>query len=246
MIVEEEQNKHMCVDLPTMLCDDVICPKIDPSLPNKSFVMLIVGDKGSGKTSLTTSLLTSKKKGSKAYRGKFEDIMLSMPKSSLRSIKGDPFGGLSEGNVFDEFDEEFLNAVVEKAEENSEEGFRTLILIDDASSSLKTNKAIIDKFTKLVHRHRHLGVSVILLIQSLVSCPLSVRKNVDSLVYFKPSNEKSNTIFKDEYLGDFSREEARMLFNYVFQQKGDFLMLKIEPPTIKYYRKFNRLNISRD
>ena len=48
MIVEEHKT-DLEVDVPTMLCDSIICDKIHPSLPNKSFVMLIVGDKGKEK-----------------------------------------------------------------------------------------------------------------------------------------------------------------------------------------------------
>tara|TARA_R100000655_G_scaffold60070_2_gene98490 strand:+ start:995 stop:1732 length:738 start_codon:yes stop_codon:yes gene_type:complete len=245
MLVEEHKT-DLQVDVPTMLCDSVICDKIHPSLPNKSFVMLIVADKGGGKTSLVTSLLTSKKKNSKAYRGKFEDIMLNIPKSSLKSIKGGPFDDLPSENVFEEFDDEFLDAVLEKAEENSAEDFKTLVVVDDASSKLKNSKSIIDKLTSIVHKHRHLKLSLMILVQSLTSVPLPIRKNADTIVYFKPVNEKSNIIFKDEFLGSFSRDEARMLFEYVFREKGDFLMVRVEAPVVNYYRKFNKLLISRE
>ena len=245
MIVEEHKT-DLEVDVPTMLCDSVICDKIHPSLPNKSFVMLVVGDKGSGKSSAVTSMVTSKKKNSKAYRGKFEDIMLNIPRSSLKSIKGNPFDDLPTENLFENFDEQFLDAVLERAEENSAEDFKTLVVVDDASSKLKTNKGVIDRLTSIVHKHRHLKLSIMILVQSLTSVPLAIRKNSDTLVYFKPVNEKSNTIFKEEFLGEFTTQEARMLFQYVFKKKGDFLMVRVENPVVNYYRKFNLLKISRE
>lgn len=242
--IKELKNNKFTADLPEMLCDNIISSKIDNSLCNKNFVSLVVGAAGTGKTSLVTALVTSKKKGCKAYRQQFEEILINIPRSSLRSIKGDPYRTVSDENIFDELNEEFLDYVLEKAEENTAEGYRTLVIIDDASASLKANKIIIDKMTSLVHKHRHLALSMFILVQDLVSVPLGIRKNISQLFYFKPSNEKSNHIFREEFMGLFSRDETNAILKFVFRNKGDFLNIKIQAEPIEYYRNFNRLIIN--
>ena len=242
-MISEVKNTNFQADLPTMLCDDIISCNIDGSLCNKNFVTLVVGSAGTGKTSIVTSLVTSKKKGCKAYRQQFEDVIINIPRSSLKSIKGDPYKSIDEENVHDDLDEEFLDYVLEKAEENSAQKFRTLVIIDDGSAKLKANRAIIDKLTLLVHKHRHLALSMFILVQDLVSVPLGIRKNVSQLFYFKPSNEKSNQIFREEFMGLFTKEETNAILKFVFREKGDFLNIKIQAEPIEYYRKFNRLII---
>lgn len=242
MITEIKNNKFQA-DLPEMLCDDIISSKIDSSLCNKNFVSLVVGAAGTGKTSIVTALVTSKKKGCKAYRQQFEDVILNIPRSSLRSIKGDPYKTIEDENIHDDLDAEFLDFVLEKAEENSSQKYRTLVIIDDASSKLKQNKEIIDKLTSLVHKHRHLALSMFILVQDLVSVPLGIRKNISQLFYFKPSNEKSNQIFREEFMGLFSKEETNAILKFVFRKKGDFLNIKIQAEPIEYYRNFNKLII---
>ena len=243
MITEIKNNKFQA-DLPEMLCDDIISCKIDSSLCNKNFISLVVGAAGTGKTSIVTALVTSKKKGCKAYRQQFEDVVLNIPRSSLRSIKGDPFKSIDDENIRDNFDEDFLDFVLEKAEENTAQGYRTLAIIDDASAKLKANKVIIDKLTSLVHKHRHLALSMFILVQDLVSVPLGIRKNISQLFYFKPSNEKSNVIFRDEFMGLFSKEETNAILKFVFRQKGDFLNVKLQAEPVEFYRNFNKLVFS--
>ena len=242
-MITEIKNDKFQADLPEMLCDDIISSKIDGSLCNKNFVSLVVGAAGTGKTSIVTALVTSKKKGCKAYRQQFEDVILNIPRSSLRSIKGDPYKTIEDENVRDDLDAEFLDFVLEKAEENSSQKYRTLVIIDDASSKLKQNKEIIDKLTGLVHKHRHLALSMFILVQDLVSVPLGIRKNVSQLFYFKPSNEKSNQIFREEFMGLFTKDETNSLLKFVFRKKGDFLNIKIQAEPIEYYRNFNKLII---
>ena len=242
-MITEVKNEKFSADLPEMLCDDIISSKIDGSLCNKNFVSLVVGAAGTGKTSIVTALVTSKKKGCKAYRQQFEDIIIDIPRSSLRSIKGDPFKTVEEENIHDDLDEDFLDFVLEKAEENSSQGYRTLVIIDDASSKLKANKVIIDKLTSLVHKHRHLALSMFILVQDLVSVPLGIRKNISQLFYFKPSNEKSNIIFRDEFMGLFTKDETNSILKFVFKKKGDFLNIKLQAEPVEYYRNFNKLII---
>ena len=242
-MITEVKNEKFSADLPDMLCDDIISSKIDSSLCNKNFISLVVGSAGAGKTSIVTSLVTSKKQGCQADRQQFEDVILNIPRSSLRSIKGDHYKTVEEENIHDDLDEEFLDYVLEKAEENSSQGYRTLVIIDDGSSKLKANKVIIDKLTLLVHKHRHLALSMFILVQDLVSVPLGIRKNISQLFYFKPSNEKSNIIFREEFMGLFSRDETNAILKFVFRKKGDFLNIKIQSDPTEYYRNFNRLII---
>jgi hypothetical protein len=245
MFSEVPQDK-IKIKAPRMICDDVICDKIPEPLDKKSFIYLIVGAKGSGKTSLMTSLVSGRSKPFKAYRGKFDDVIINMPESSARSIAGDPFKSIPRSNMIADFDEKLLQTIYEKAEEHAEEEEFTLAVLDDASSKLKTNKPIIDGLTQLVHRHRHLRLSMMILVQDLVSVCLSVRKNADAIFYFRPTNEKSNKIFREEFLGGFSKDEADKFMDFVFRKKGDFLMVKLNVQPFEYYRNFNKINITRN
>jgi len=240
-MVREIPNDKLVIKPPTMLCDDVISNTIPEPLSKTSFVYLIVGSKGQGKSSLMTSIVTEKKKPFKAYRGKFDEIILNMPKSSAASIKGNPFGSLPKENIIGNFDEKLLQHIYETAEERSAEGEYTLAIIDDASAKLKSNKAIIDGLTQLVHKHRHLRLSLMILVQDLVSVPLGIRKNADAIFYFRPTNEKANIIFREEFLGGFSKEETSKLMDDIFKKKGDFLMVKLSTAPFEYYRNFNRI-----
>tara|TARA_R110001599_G_scaffold84852_1_gene228237 strand:+ start:2991 stop:3743 length:753 start_codon:yes stop_codon:yes gene_type:complete len=241
MTIKEVVNTKLEIKVPGMECDDLISTKIPEPLDQKSFVYLIVGAKGSGKTSLMTSLVTGNKKPFKCYRGVFDEVILNMPKSSMNSIKGKPFKSLPSGSCYDHFNLELLDDIFEKAEERSEDGEFTLAVIDDASSQLKSNKMLIDRLTMLVHRHRHLRLSLMILVQDLVSVPLSIRKNADAVIYFRPTNEKSNTIFREEYLGGFSKDETNELMKFVFRRKGDFLLTKLNVIPFQYYRNLNKL-----
>tara|TARA_R110000787_G_scaffold284995_3_gene399509 strand:- start:524 stop:1279 length:756 start_codon:yes stop_codon:yes gene_type:complete len=246
MSIKEIPNNELQISVPTLLCDELISKKIPAPLDQKSFVYLVVGAKGSGKTSLMTSLVTGNKKPFKCYRGVFDEVILNMPQSSMNSLKGKPFKSLPAGSCYDTFNMKLLDDIFEKAEERAEDEEFTLAVIDDASSQLKSNKALIDKLTMLVHRHRHLRLSLMILVQDLVSVPLSVRKNADAIIYFRPTNEKSNIIFKEEFLGGFSKEQVNDLMKYVFQKKGDFLLIKLNVIPFEYYRCLNKLIFSND
>jgi hypothetical protein len=246
MSIKEIANSALEIKPPAMLCDDEISSKIPDPLDRKSFVYLVVGAKGSGKTSFMTSLVTGNKKPFKCYRGCFDEVLLNMPQSSMNSIKGKPFKSLPASSCYDNFDYKLLEDIFEKAEERSEEGEFTLAIIDDASSKLKTNKMLIDKLTMLVHRHRHLRLSLMILVQDLISVPLSVRKNADAIIYFRPTNEKSNQIFREEFLGGFSKDRMEELMKYTFKKKGDFLMVKLNVIPFEYYRCMNKLVFAED
>jgi len=242
----EVPNPDLEINPPKMLCDDEIANDIPEPLERKPHVYLIVGAKGSGKSSLMVSLLTSKKKPYKAYRGKFHSVLLNMPKSSADSIKGKPFASLPASNFYSNFNEAFLDKIYETAEENTEEEHQTLCILDDCSSKLKTNRAMIDKLTLLVHKHRHLRLSIWILVQDLISCPLAIRKNCCCLAYFRPTNEKSNQIFREEFLGGFSLKDTADFMDYMFKKKGDCLWVRLSTIPYEYYRNYNLINITHE
>tara|TARA_R110000824_G_scaffold184776_6_gene365695 strand:+ start:444 stop:1181 length:738 start_codon:yes stop_codon:yes gene_type:complete len=241
---KEVVNDKVKVKAPRMICDDVIDENIPEPLDKKSFIYIIVGAKGSGKTSLMTSLITGKSKPFKVYRGKFDDVLINMPESSARSMAGNPFKSIPRANMIADFNEQLLQTIYEKAEEHAAEEEFTLAILDDASSKLKTNKSMIDGLTQLVHRHRHLRLSLMILVQDLVSVPLGIRKNADALFYFRPTNDKSNQIFREEFLAGFSKDETNKLMDWTFRKKGDFLMVKLNRLPFEYYRNFNLINIT--
>lgn len=206
---------------------------------NKNHVLIYSGCCGSGKTTTSVSLLCSKRQ--RVYLGVFDQILICAPSTTLKSLANDPFESIPENQVFNEFNESFLDKALETAEYNSSQEKDTLLWIDDAANQLKSNKRVIDKLGNLVMKHRHLRCSIHLLCQDLIQIPLAIRENVSGVIVYRPVNAKRSRLFHEEYLGDLTYNEFMKLNEYIYRKKGDFLFIKMGNPR-EYYRNFNKLS----
>ena len=238
----EEQPAELKVRVSKMKCDEHFSPMPPPPLSSQPHVYLYVGQKKSGKTTLASSLIASDKEPHRAYYKTQDNIYICIPENSLHSITEKAIK--EHDKIYNDFDLDFLTEIDEltRAAAVAEEPEFSLVLIDDASAALKKNKAIQDKFTTMIHRHRHSRTSYHILVQDLLSVPISIRRNVDGIFFFKPLNAKSSTAFVEEFLGDLNKDEVRELFNYVFDAKGNFLFVKTGSPP-EFFKNFNKLNL---
>ena len=242
-----EKEADLKLHISPMSCDEEFSPPAPPPLLNKPHIYLYVGSKGSGKTTLATSLIASNKPPYRAYYQTQDNVYLNIPENSLHSITNKTIKEHDESKVYNEFNLQFLEDVDEKTRASAleEEPEFSMVLIDDASSQLKQNKPVIDLFTKMVHRHRHSRTSYHILVQALMSVPISIRRNVDGIFFFKPINAKSSTAFIEEFLGDFSKEQVQELYDYVFDKRRNFLFVKTGSPP-EFFKNFNKLVINKN
>jgi len=243
MKITETQN-NLKLDIKPMTCDEDFSPPVPPPLINKPHVYLFCGSKGAGKSSLVFSLLCSDKSPHRAYYQTQDSVYLCIPENSLHSCT---YKAIKEHDkIYNDFNIEFLEEIdsLTQASALEEDPLFSLCVIDDASSALKANKPVIDKFTSMIHRHRHSRASYWILLQDMLSLNLSIRRNICGVFFFKPNNSKSATAFVEEFLGDFSKDEVKELFDYVFDKKNNFLFVKtgVIP---EYYKNFNRLEINK-
>ena len=204
----------------------------DTGLPSTSHILIYYGLTGQGKTSLLCSLITSKKKGSKVYRGVFDKIYICASYTSMRSIAGDPFKSIPEDQYYETFNEGFLRDVTQRVHENALEDMHSLIIIDDAVSRLKR---LADPLSNLLLTHRHLKTSVHILAQDVMQVPLSIRANLTGGFFFKQSNYKRIQLLREEYLSFLSPEEYKKFECYIWKKKGDCLYVNFRLP-YRYHR----------
>ena len=212
---------------------------------NKNHCLVYSGAAGSGKTTTCLSIISSMKKNSRVYAGLFDMVICCAPVSTLKSLDDNPFETLPEEQIYHRFNEEFLTDMIELCEANSMMNKNTLLFIDDAANSLKSNKRVIDELTNLICKHRHLKCSIHLLVQDLIQLPLPIRENISGVISFKPINTKRMKLFHEEYLSELSYQEFLELNEFLYKKKGDFLFIKFVLPR-EYYKNFNRIFITTD
>ena len=122
-----------------MNCDDIIHsklatkygPAVKEAFSNSSF-NIIIGSMGSGKSSLITALVKS------VFRKTFESIYVFMPENSRMSIENDIYGKhLPADQLHDMLTEENISAVFKRLQDDSKEGYHSLLIIDDLQPQLK-------------------------------------------------------------------------------------------------------------
>jgi len=237
MIIREIKG-NIDLTLPKFQCDYELTEKDISPLPNTHFFMVVCGRAGSGKTSIATSLLTSRGKKT-IYRKIFDNVIIIMPKNSLNSlIDNHPFK--KHDKVYNEMNLETLDEINEMVKDYAEENENTLLFIDDMASSLK-NKNVSNMLNNFINNRRHLHLSIMLLTQYLNSIPLPVRRNISHLIMFKPTNKKETDIIFTELIF-LTKDEYDEILKYSYKSKHDFLFINLV--TNEIYRNFNKLELN--
>ena len=220
-----------------MNCDDVIhekltkYPMVSDCWSTSSF-NVVVGKMGQGKTSLVTALVK------KVFCRCFESIYIIIPPNSRASIDNDIFGkNLPEDQIHDTLTYDGLCEIYEKLQENSSEGYNSLLIIDDFQSQLKDPK-ILNVLQKIITKMRHLRVTIFLLNQNFQKLEKSLRELISSLLVFNLGKSQLEKIF-DEVI-QINKDKYQELTDLAFKDKHDWLCFNLHKSR-KIYRNFDEI-----
>lgn len=196
---------------------------------------IIVGKMGSGKTSLMTNLVKN------VFKKCFAKIYIFIPESSRKSIDKDIFGRhLPEDQLFDTLNEENLEYVYNRLQEDTEEGDFSLLIIDDFQTQLK-NPSIVAILERIITKMRHLRCTVFLLNQNYVKLVKNLRQIVSNIILFNVGKSSLDFIFDETIQLDKKKYQA--LIENVFINKNDWILINVNGSK-KIYRMFDEVILS--
>ncbi|KAJ1625053.1 hypothetical protein T492DRAFT_844290 [Pavlovales sp. CCMP2436] len=233
-----EESNEIRLTIPHFSVDNAL-GDIPKPLPAQHMFACFIGPPRSGKTSLSTAMLTQTSPN--IYASVFNHVYLFVPATSFASMTNSPFQG--HNKVYHELNKAALENVIEKLEKASKRKENSLIIIDDFMASLKEN-TLRTALEKLISNRRHLRVSVWVITQTYRSVPLTIRKLISALFLFRVSNLRELESIREELVELVPRDkiEFQALCNHVFAPGADshqFMFLDVGNANI--YNKFARL-----
>ena len=172
---------------------------IDPlQKDNNHNIWLIIGKKGSGKSTFLLNLLRKKE----MYRRHFNNIFLVSPTAQ----RDDKFQKLCDelkqnNQCYDECTAENLNEIRERVEKfnddflsdekNKKKGKKphNLLILDDCISDLNKGSEIKNIINKMTMNSRHLKLSIWIVSQKYRLVSTAIRANADLITFFKNEND---------------------------------------------------------
>ena len=148
-MIRIKKNEDIDLNIPKFLCDD---NAVGEHLNNHDLTKLlnvfgflcVVGRAGSGKTSLTISLITQS--NPKIYKKTSHHVIVIMPQNSINSMTKNPFKGLE--NIYHEINNDVICEIYDKIDGWSKDDEKTLLYIDDMTADLKRTKLIQETLKK--------------------------------------------------------------------------------------------------
>ena len=222
------KNEEIPLDIPKFLCDENCVGEHLNDHPLTTFLncygfLCVIGRPQSGKTSLAISLITQKTP--KIYKKTHHHVIIMMPLNSIHSLKKNPFEVLPPENIYGELTDLTMKDVYDRINTYSGKDEKTLLFIDDMTADLKKSKFIIDTLKKLIYNRRHLKLNLIITAQSYVNIPLDVRKNISSLVLFKPPKKEMELIFSE--LVESKKDAFEEVMRFGYDEKHNFIFINI-------------------
>jgi thymidine kinase len=212
------------LDTVKMNCDNVIHPKllkypmVKEAFSTTSF-NIICGRMGQGKTSLLTALVKQ------VFKKCFEYIYVFMPSNSRASIENDIYGkNIPEDQLYDTLTYENISKVYEEIQENSSEGYNSLIIIDDFQVALKSPE-IIQVLQKIITKMRHLRTTIFLLQQNFQALAKPLRELASNLIIFNLGKSQLTKIF-DEVV-QIDKDKYENIVDICFKDPHDWILINL-------------------
>lgn len=221
-------------------CDEKICDKLDefPMIRdnlNTYNTTLIIGRQGSGKTSLTINFVK------KLYKKKFNKIYVFMPETSRNSLNQKIFDVLPPEQLFEELNYENITEVYEQLKENSKNGHKSLIIMDDVQKALKDGN-VISQFKNIVANQRHLKVVNLILLQNYFALDNKVREIVNNVIFFKMDKKQTQKIFEE--VAEMPKDIFEEINKIVFDEPHKWVLINQRQKRI--YSMFDEIVIDDD
>lgn len=219
----------------------------DPLSLDAYTIHIIVGSKGSGKTSLLLSMLKSKD----IYRKHFNNIYLISPTAGTghdpKMLKlVDELD--KDGHFFTECNDESYNEILDMIKKSNNElldkkkEYRNLLILDDCLASMPRNGEKNNKLNEMIIACRHLHTNVILLVQKYNTIPTLIRNNTDYISFF-PSHSRQEI---QTLINDWSIDEKlfKQLLDFATSEKYSFLHINLlHDNKPLFFKKFDRILI---
>ena len=191
----------------------------------KPHVTLLVGRKGSGKTSLLLNLLKDKE----GYRNVYQEIIIISPTFRLQSqwetISGE---GIT---VYEQFSEDILN----KTYNGQQPHINSLLILDDCGEDIKrVNQTV---FNKLISNSRHLNCSIIALCQKMSQAPTILRSNTDVFAVFSACSIRETEILWAE-IGILDKKRFHEIFTDATKDQYSCFVCSMEKGKLHFYKNF--------
>lgn len=206
------------------------------------------GAAGSGKTVMLCNLFNYHKdpetKQKRDLKGCFHNLYIVSP--SMSSFKDD--------NIFNQIPEEYKYKTLEDFLDNYTDGIEdeeeeeSCVIFDDIGNQIR-RKENLTRFNEFIDNRRQVNNGrfvVILLLQSLIQIPPSVRGSVNIIIAFKPKAKNERELLYD--LTGMDRKYMLEFYNETFQEKADSccvdLTLNDANDYLFYRNLFNPIDIA--
>ena len=224
-----------------MIAHDNQLVKSDDVLPMGSRIFAIIGPKGSGKSSIILSLLTSKKS---PYRKYFKNILLCSPTAQYDdkmkplqeevAMEGHYWDSLTDGTAEEMIDE--LNRMNEAY--TGKKKLQNLIILDDVTHSFPTGRKP-SKISALFTNSRHLKTSIWVITHKYTSMPTIFRNQVDAMFIFRTNSKMEIECFKRDLNCDEDTFERNL--QEATEEDHSFLYINMVGGKCKMFKRFDRL-----
>jgi hypothetical protein len=211
--------------------------------------LLVVGKSHlSGKTNLLTNLLLQEDE--RLYRNNFLGQNIWVFSGSLGSDKKlDKIISqldIPESNLFSEFDEDTLEALLDITKENYDDAIangekpqHTLFILDDMSFGGNLKKHTNGSIAKLFSNGRHYLASCYLSSQRYVDVLCSCRENCSGVILFKCTDRQLETIAEDHNFLTEGKKQFKKMFREVTTEPHSFMVVNYSNPPDKLYMNKN-------
>lgn len=239
MKIEEDGESNLVIKPTKQTIDDKL--GVPEPFLNKCGVYVVSGGMGSGKSSFLNSVMTANGNG-KVYKHIFNKVFYSTPQEVFDSEENHPFKKHNKSRLFFDLSNKTFESIVEQAIAEKDDGGNSMLILDDWSEQLKDRR--VEMWLKrLIHKHRHYKLNIMISLLTLKSLPRALRSLVDCYVIFKPKSLIEMGNFSEEVFA-MDKKDLQVLFDYVFDEPYNFLFYNQRDNS--YYRNFTRLKLKYD